>query len=151
MPAALGRSGLHGVEYRQALGGTVDPIDRSDAVPFFQMYERMWMLDFARATSSANASNTRSVYEGRSVSGVERDIQTLRERLIESFARGRYRSRYEVSSPARPQEAKPRIDPTKVIHRGIDRITAKRRHSFGKRTATKRRECLAREMPCIKT
>jgi hypothetical protein len=50
----------------------------------------MWMLDFARATVSANASNTRSVYEARSVSGVERDTQTLGERLIESFARGRY-------------------------------------------------------------
>lgn len=36
--------------------------NRSDAVPFFQMYERMWMLDFARATSSANASNTRSSF-----------------------------------------------------------------------------------------
>lgn len=72
----------------RSAGARCAATNRSDAVPFFQMYERMWMLDFARATSSANASNTRSVYEGRSVSGVERDTQTLGERLIESFAPG---------------------------------------------------------------
>jgi hypothetical protein len=35
---------------------------RFDAVPLSQMYERMWMLHFAHATSSANASNRRSSF-----------------------------------------------------------------------------------------
>jgi hypothetical protein len=43
------------------------------------------------------------VYEGCSVSGVERNTQTLGERLIESFARGRYLGTepLRVSSPPR--------------------------------------------------
>jgi hypothetical protein len=93
------------------------------------------------------------VYEGRSVSGVERDTQTLGERPIESFARGRYLGteplRSVFAGATARSEAEDRPDeghPPR--HRSNNREATP---FIRERTATKRRECLARDMLCIKT